>query len=96
MALPDPMSVPTPSVAQASRSDAALFSGLERACDATLEIAARCHLDLPLARSTFRGPMFPQARPRTRCSKTVVARAWSGATTRSRPRRSGGCSTSSR
>ena len=36
-----------------------IFSGLERACDATLEIAARCRLELPLGEFHFPGADIP-------------------------------------
>ncbi len=36
-----------------------IFSGLERACDATLEIAARCRLELPLGQFHFPGADIP-------------------------------------
>ncbi len=60
MALPGPYDRPNAELwlkpASAMRE---LFSGLERACDTTLEIAARCRLELPLGQFHFPGADIP-------------------------------------
>jgi len=60
MALPGPYDRPNAELwfkpAAAMRE---LFSGIERACEATLEIAAKCRLELPLGQFHFPGADIP-------------------------------------
>ena len=53
-----------------------LFEGLPRACDATLEIAAKCQLELPLGRVPLPGGRHPARRDAVLGARQgVVARA---------------------
>ncbi len=60
MALPGPYDRPNAELWLKSAPEMRrLFAGCERACDATLEIAARCRLELPLGQFHFPGADLP-------------------------------------
>jgi len=60
MALPGPYDRPNAELwLKPSAAMRELFSGAERACDATLEIAAKCQLELPLGEFHFPGADIP-------------------------------------
>jgi len=59
-----------------------LFEGCDRACDATLEIAARCRLELPLGEFHFPAADIPQ---RETPYSVLAKQAWRGLEQRYRP-----------
>jgi len=60
MALPGPYDRPNAELwLKPAAAMLELFSGIERACDATLEIAAKCRLELPLGEFHFPGADIP-------------------------------------
>jgi error-prone DNA polymerase len=83
MALPGPYDRPNAELYLKSPAEMRrLFEGCERACDATLEIAARCQLELPLGEFHF-----PSAEiPRDETPYSVLAKeAWRGLERRYQP-----------
>ena len=80
-ALPGPYDRPNAELSLKPASEMRrLFEGLPRACDATLEIAAKCQLELPLGQFHFPAADIPQRRRRTRCSRRSRGAGWSAAT----------------
>ena len=62
MALPGPYDRPNAELSLKPANEMRrLFEGLPRACDATLEIAAKCQLELPLGQFHFPAADIPQA-----------------------------------
>jgi len=83
MALPGPYDRPNAELwlkpAAAMRE---LFAGVERACDATLEIAARCAIELPLGQFHFPGADVPKGET----AYSVLAKeSWRGLEGRYKP-----------